>query len=64
VITVHSVKIPTGFLGEGITTKGRTLEAMAHLKRSIVEVKAREYCLAHALVISIAKLTNDSNYKA
>jgi predicted RNA-binding protein len=33
---------------------------MVHLKRSIVEVKAEENCLAHALIISIARLTNPS----
>jgi len=38
VMTVHSVKMPLGSGGEGITTKGRTLDVMAHLKRSIVEV--------------------------
>jgi len=32
VMTVHSVKMPIGFGGESITTKGRTLETMAHLK--------------------------------
>jgi len=37
---------------------------MAHLKTSIVEVKAEENCLAHALVISIAKVENDPDYKA
>ena len=37
---------------------------MVHLKRSIVEVKAKENCLAHALIISIPKLTNDSDYIA
>ena len=59
VMTVHSVKIP---IGHGrIATKGRPLENMVHLKRSIVEVKN---CLAHALIISIAKLTNDPDYKA
>jgi len=42
VMTVHSVKMPTGFGGEGITTNGRTLGAMTHLKRYIVEVKAKE----------------------
>jgi len=36
---------------------------MAHLKRSIVEVKAEENSLAHALVISIANVDNP-NYKA
>ena len=62
VMTVHSVKMP---IGHGrIATKGRPLEAMSHLKRSIVEVKARENCLAHVLIISFAKLTNNPNYKA
>jgi hypothetical protein len=35
---------------------------MAHLKGSIVEVKAAENCLAHALIIAIAKVANDPNY--
>jgi hypothetical protein len=57
VMKVHSVKMP---IGHGrIATKGRPLENMVHLKRSIVEVKAEKNCLAHALIISIAKLTND-----
>jgi len=51
-------------IGHGrIATKGRPLENMVHLKRSIVEVKAEENYLAHALIISIAKLTNVSDYK-
>jgi hypothetical protein len=37
---------------------------MAHFKRSIVEVKAENNCLAHALIIAIAKVTKDPNYKA
>jgi len=37
---------------------------MAHLKTRIVEVKAEETCLAHALIISIAKVENDPDYKA
>jgi len=36
---------------------------MAHLKRSIVEVKAEENCFAHALIIAIARVDNDANYK-
>jgi len=35
---------------------------MAHLKSSIVEVRAVENCLAHALVIAIARLNKDPNY--
>ena len=61
-MAVHSVKMP---IGHGrIATKGRPLETMVHLKRSIVEVKAEENCLAHALNIRTAKLANDPNYKA
>jgi len=37
---------------------------MAHLKRSIVEVKAEENSLAHALVEANAQLDKDPNYKA
>jgi hypothetical protein len=37
---------------------------MAHLKRSIVEARAEVNCLAHALVIAIARVTNDPNYQS
>jgi phosphoribosylanthranilate isomerase len=35
---------------------------MAHLKKNIVQVKAENNCLAHALIIATAKLTNDPNH--
>jgi hypothetical protein len=53
--------MPIGF--GRVKTKGRPLSVTAHLKKSIVEVKAETNCLAHALIIAIAK-TNDPNYKA
>jgi len=59
IMTVHSVKMPMDHGGGGIVAKGRQLETMVDLKRSIVEVKVEENCLAHALIISIAKLNND-----
>jgi hypothetical protein len=43
-VEVHSVRMPVGF--DGVKTKGRQLSIMAHLKSSIVEVKAEENCLA------------------
>jgi len=64
VLEVHSVKMPVGFGGDGIKSKGRPLDTLAHLKRSIVMVKAETNCLAHAIVFAIAKITNDPNYKA
>jgi hypothetical protein len=54
---MHSLRIPVGF--GHVTTKGRQISVMAHLKRSIIEVKAAENCLAHALVIAIARIKND-----
>jgi hypothetical protein len=61
-IEVHAVRMPAGF--GGIKKKGRPLRVMAHLKKSIIEVKAETNCLAHALVIAIAKATNDPDYVA
>ena len=49
VVTVHSVKMPVGFGHDALKPMGRPTSALAHLKRSIVEVKAEENCLAHAL---------------
>jgi len=63
VVTVHSVKMSVVF-GYGIKIMRRTLSVMAHLKKRIVEVKVVENCLAHALMIAIAKVDNDANYKA
>jgi len=62
VMTIHSVKMPIGH--RRISTKGRPLENMVHLKRNIIEDKAEENCLARAVIISIAKLTNDPNYNS
>ena len=53
-------------IGHGkFTSKGRPLEIMARLKRSIVQVKAESNCLAHALVIAKAKVDgDDKNYQS
>jgi hypothetical protein len=54
--------MPVGF---GVTkSKGRSLDIMAHLKRSIVQVKAETNCLAHALPIAKARVDNDPNYNS
>ena len=37
---------------------------MVHLKPSIIDVKAKTDCLAHAIIIAIARIINDPNYKA
>jgi len=63
VTTIHSLKMPIGH-GGGIATKGRPLETTVHLKRSIVQVKAKSNCLAHTLVIAKAKIDGDPNYES
>ena len=53
-IVVHSVRMPIGF--GVIKRKGRTLANMAHLRRNIIEVRAEDNYLAHALIIAIVRL--------
>ena len=50
-VVLHSVKMPVGFglQGNGIKTMGRLISVVAHLKKSIVQVKSETNCLAHAL---------------
>jgi hypothetical protein len=62
IVTVHSVKMPGGF--GGVKTNGRQLSVMAHLKKSIIEDKAEQNCLAHALIIAIAKVNDDPDYQS
>jgi len=50
--------------GLTIKTLGRPLSVTAHLKENIVEVKAADNCLAHALITAIAKVDNVSKYKS
>jgi len=63
VVTVSSVKMSVGF-GYGIKTKVRPLSVMAHLKKSVMEVKAEENCLAYALRMANPRVDNDAHYKA
>jgi len=63
VVTVHSVRMPAGH-GRGIATKGRPLESMVHLKKSIVQIKAESNCSAHDLVIAKSKADGDPNYNS
>ena len=48
VVVVHRVVMPVGFGRSAVKTKGRQLDNLAHLKKSIIHVKAEENCLAHA----------------
>jgi hypothetical protein len=50
--------------GRAVKTEGRHLDVLAHLKPSILCVNADIICLAHDLIIAIARLENDPNCKA
>ena len=64
IVVIQSVRMPVGFGKHAVKSKGRPLSVMAHVKHSIIEVKAETNCLAHALIIAIARLTKDPNYNA
>jgi hypothetical protein len=63
IMTVQSVRMPVGFGKRGMNWRGRPLSVMAHLKTSVVKVQATDNCLAHSILIAIAKLESDPNYK-
>jgi len=54
--------MPVGFGKRAIKSRGRLLSVMAHLKTSVVEVKASKNCFAHE-IISIANKENEPDYK-
>jgi len=56
--------MPVGFGRKSVRSKGRPLAEMVRLKRSIIEVKAKTGCPAHALIIAIARITNDPDYNS
>ena len=64
VLTVHSVKMTVSFSKNVFRSGGRSFSVMAQHKSGIVAVKAEENCLAHALVIALAKAENNPNYDA
>ena len=55
VVTMHSVKMPVSYGKHEIKGMGRPLS---------VKVKATHTCLAHALIIAIARVEKDSNYES
>jgi len=58
-VHLDRVMMPAG--NGGVMTKGRSLDLLSAIKRSIV-VKAAFLCLANALIIALAKVNNDPKY--
>ena len=63
-VVVQSVKMPVCFGRKSIKSKGRPLHEVVHEKRSIIDVISKTNCLAHALLIAIARLENEPVYKS
>jgi hypothetical protein len=54
-------------VGNGKTAekkKGRSLDILSTIKKSIVVIQAAFLCLAHALIIAMAKVNGDPKYKS
>jgi hypothetical protein len=61
-VHLDHVRMPAGNGREKI--KGRSLDVLSAIKRSIVVVKAVFLCLAHALIIAMAQVNGDPKYKS
>ena len=55
------VTMPAG--NGGVKTKGRSLDAISAIKKSIVRFKAVMNCLAYALFIAMVRLNEDPKYR-
>ena len=56
IAVVNSVKMHVGFV--------KSIKSNGTCEKSIIEVKSKTNCLAHALLIAIARLTNEPVYKS
>jgi hypothetical protein len=63
-VRLDYVRIPAGNGQLAEKTKGRSLDVLSAIKKSIVVVKAAFLCLAHALIISMARVNGDPKYKS
>jgi hypothetical protein len=59
-VHLDHVRMPAG--NGRVKTKGRCIDILSAVKKSIVVVKTAVLCLAHALVIAIARVNNDPKY--
>jgi len=61
-VHLDHVRMP---VGNGLEkTKGKFLYVLSATKKSIVKVKAEFLCLAHALIIAMARVNADPKYKS
>ena len=63
-VHLDHVRMPAGNGKKAEKTKGRSISVLSAIKTSIVTVKAVFMCLAHALIIAMAKVNDDSKFKS
>ena len=63
-VHLDHVRMPVGNGRMAEKTKGRSLDVLSAIKKSIIAVKAAFLCLAHALVIAMARVNSDPKYKS
>jgi len=56
--------MPAGNCRTADKTKGRAIDVMSVIKKSILVVKAAALCLAHAFIIAMARVNGDPKYKS
>jgi hypothetical protein len=61
-VHLDHVRMPAGNGRQAQKTKGRSLDIISAIKKSIVIVKAAYLCLANALVIAMARVNGDPKY--
>jgi len=61
-VHLNHVRMPAGNENGGVKAKGRLLDVMSAIKKSIVVVKATFFCLAHALIIAMAGVNGDPKF--
>ena len=61
-VIIHAVRMAVEF--GRVKTKDRPLSVIAHLKVSIIEVKAETNCLAHALAVAIPRAKKRSELRS
>ena len=61
-VHLDHVRIPVGNGKLAEKTKGRSLDVLSAIKKSIVAVKTAFLCSAHALIIAMAQVNGDPMY--
>ena len=63
-VHLDHVRKPAGNGKRAEKTKGRSLDVLSEIKRSIVIVQTANFCLAHFLIITMAKVNGNPKYKS